>query len=313
VGVFTTVATVMAGAAWLLAISMQARADTRSAVAYTPPSARLAWVAPVPDTTTGPPAIAASRPVIVASLSPPITETASDAPALEPIGAPIRVVPASPDARGYSSVKQDRTGSLGTPATQRPAADVVSVKRAKPVATLEEMQPPPLPRARPRLASLTPSNDLVIKPEEDIRPLRTAFYDIAAQTVYLPSGERLEAHSGLGHMMDDPRYVSEKNRGATPPNTYELKLRESLFHGVQAIRLTPVGDGKMFNRDGILAHSYMLGPNGQSNGCVSFRDYPKFLRAFLRGEFDRMVVISRMDKPPTFAAARRSVRSANAQ
>ena len=37
----------------------------------------------------------------------------------------------------------------------------------------------------------------------------------------------------------------------------------------------------MFGRDGILAHSYMLGPNGQSNGCLSFRDYPKFLRAFL--------------------------------
>ena len=149
------------------------------------------------------------------------------------------------------------------------------------------------------------------KLEEDVHPFRTAIYDITAQTVYLPSGERLEAHSGLGDLMDNPRHVREKNRGATPPNTYELKLRESLFHGVQAVRLTPVGDSEMFNRDGILAHSYMLGPSGQSNGCVSFKDYPKFLRAYLRGEIDRIVVVSRLTRPPVFAA-RPAVRSANA-
>jgi hypothetical protein len=158
------------------------------------------------------------------------------------------------------------------------------------------------------LAALGPVQNLGIKAEEEAR---TAIYDITAQTVYLPSGERLEAHSGLGSLMDDPRYVHEKNRGATPPNTYALKLRESLFHGVQAVRLTPMGDGNMFNRDGILAHSYMLGPNGQSNGCVSFKDYPKFLRAYLRGEIDRIVVVSRLTRPPAFAA-RPGVRSANA-
>jgi hypothetical protein len=47
----------------------------------------------------------------------------------------------------------------------------------------------------------------------------------------------------------------------------------------------------MYGRAGILAHTYMLGPNGQSNGCVSFKDYNKFLQAFLRGEVDRMVVV----------------------
>jgi hypothetical protein len=109
--------------------------------------------------------------------------------------------------------------------------------------------------------------------------------------------------------MDNPRYVHKKNVGATPPNTYQLKLRESLFHGVQAIRLTPVNGGDMFGRDGILAHSYMLGPNGQSNGCVSFKDYAKFLRAFQRGDFDRMVVVARLSKPPAYYA-RRSIRSA---
>jgi hypothetical protein len=35
----------------------------------------------------------------------------------------------------------------------------------------------------------------------------------------------------------------------------------------------------------------MLGSNGQSNGCVSFRDYPKFLQAFLSGEVERLVVV----------------------
>lgn len=132
---------------------------------------------------------------------------------------------------------------------------------------------------------------------------RTAVYDIFAHTVYLPNGQRLEAHSGLGDKMDDPRYVNVRMRGPTPPNVYDLKLREELFHGVRAIRLTPVDEDKMFGRDGILAHTYMLGPNGQSNGCVSFRDYDKFLHAFLRGEVDRMVVVASLGpRTPRFAA-----------
>ena len=136
-------------------------------------------------------------------------------------------------------------------------------------------------------ASLDPG----LPPDSDAH---TAIYDIAARTVYLPSGKKLEAHSGLGRHLDDPRYVNTKGRGPTPPNVYNLVLRERLFHGVRAIRLKPVDDGKMFGRDGILAHSYMLGPSGQSNGCVSFRDYPAFLHAFLRGEVDRLVVVNHL-------------------
>ena len=122
----------------------------------------------------------------------------------------------------------------------------------------------------------------------------TAIYDIAARTVYLPNGHRLEAHSGLGSRLDDPRYIRTKMQGPTPPNVYNLTLRERLFHGVRAIRLVPADDGKMFGRDGILAHSYMLGPNGQSNGCVSFRNYPAFLDAFLKGEVNRLVVVEHL-------------------
>ena len=44
----------------------------------------------------------------------------------------------------------------------------------------------------------------------------TAVYDIAAHTVYMPNGERLEAHSGLGSNLDDPRSISEKNLGRDP-------------------------------------------------------------------------------------------------
>ncbi|HEY8138062.1 MAG TPA: tlde1 domain-containing protein, partial [Methylocystis sp.] len=53
----------------------------------------------------------------------------------------------------------------------------------------------------------------------------TAVYDISAHTVYLPNGQRLEAHSGLGSMLDDPRSVTQKMRGATPPTVYALTPR----------------------------------------------------------------------------------------
>jgi hypothetical protein len=76
-------------------------------------------------------------------------------------------------------------------------------------------------------------------------------------------------------------------------------MRESLFHGVRAIRLIPTDDSKMYGRAGILAHSYMLGPNGQSNGCVSFSDYPAFLEAFERGDVNRLVVVERLAEAPS--------------
>ena len=92
---------------------------------------------------------------------------------------------------------------------------------------------------------------------------QTAIYDISARTLYMPDGTRIEAHSGLGSALDDLRYVSARAVGPTPPHLYELTLRESLFHGVQAIRLNPVGEGGLYGRAGLLAHPYMLGPNGE--------------------------------------------------
>jgi len=122
----------------------------------------------------------------------------------------------------------------------------------------------------------------------------TAVYDISAHTVYMPDGTRLEAHSGLGSRLDDPRYVNERMRGATPPTLYDLKLREALFHGVEAIRLIPVDEDKVFGRSGLLAHTYMLGPNGDSNGCVSFRNYNAFLRAYLNQKIKRLAVVAHL-------------------
>ena len=131
---------------------------------------------------------------------------------------------------------------------------------------------------------------------------RTAIYSIEAKTVYLPNGEKLEAHSGLGPMRDNVRYVHKKMRGATPPHTYQLTMREELFHGVEAIRLNPVEPGKIFGRDGLLAHTYMLGPRGDSNGCVSIKDYRRFLSAFKRGEITQLVVVARLPSSTLFAA-----------
>jgi hypothetical protein len=148
--------------------------------------------------------------------------------------------------------------------------------------------------ARIRLASLAPDGGL-FRQGPDLAALGydnvTAVYDISARAVYLPDGSKLEAHSGLGNLMDDPASVSERMVGATPPNVYDLKPREQLFHGVQALRMTPVGDNGTFGRSGLLVHSYMLGPKGDSNGCVSIRDYEKFLKAFSNGDIKRLVVV----------------------
>jgi hypothetical protein len=133
----------------------------------------------------------------------------------------------------------------------------------------------------------------------DVDISRTAIYDITARTVYLPNGRRLEAHSGLGGHMDDPRHVHVKRTGPTPPNVYELKLREQLFHGARAIRLIPTDSSRMYGRAGILVHSYLLGPDGESNGCVSLKDYAAFLDAFDRGEINRLVVVERLANPPS--------------
>lgn len=124
-----------------------------------------------------------------------------------------------------------------------------------------------------------------------------ALYDIAKRVVYLPGGEKLEAHSGYGQYMDDLESMHRKDVGVTPPNVYAVSFREKPFHGVRALRMKPVGAGNMYNRDGILAHSYLLGEAGGSNGCISVRDYEKFLQAYEEGKFNQIIVLRSADEP----------------
>jgi hypothetical protein len=211
-------------------------------------------------------------------------------------------------------------GELETPGLPEPLPRVsrasIPLPRPRPAATEQQVQ---LAQSDDRtliqklagffqpqllLASATPEDGLSVAA---INPTAmgdksNAVYVISDRAVYLPSGTRLEAHSGFGVTKDDPRHVGDKNVGATPPAVYELKPREQLFHGVQALRMTPVG-GDTLGRDGLLVHSFMLGPDGDSNGCVSIRDYDRFLTAFQRGEIKRLIVV------PTSADIPRSTAS----
>ena len=164
---------------------------------------------------------------------------------------------------------------------------------------------------RVTLASLTPGGGL-FRRAPDLASLGydslTAVYDISAHAVYLPNGSSLEAHSGMGNLRDDPEHVSVPNAGATPPAVYELKPRERQFHGVQALRMIPAEGSDTSGRSGLLAHSFMLGPNGDSNGCVSIRDYDRFLKAFNDGEINRLVVVPSL-RGETLASQRPTSRS----
>lgn len=251
------------------------------------------------------PLLAPELPVEVAanmpsSMAPSVPRNAKDKVGITQAPAQFTTVAPKPDTVPLPRKRQSE-GAFGVP-----------LPRPHPV----QLAAASLPVA-PQVAAAVPTPALAEKPaapqighnespELPGRRNRTAVYDISAHTVYMPNGEKLEAHSGLGGKMDDARYVNLRMRGPTPPNIYDLTLREDLFHGVRAIRLNPIDDDKMFGRGGMLAHTYMLGPSGQSNGCVSFRDYRKFLNAYLRGQVDRLVVVASLGRdPPRVANARR--------
>jgi len=220
---------------------------------------------------------------------------------------------------------QSREEQNVQPAPSAPTVEAaIPLPRARPVlANLQSVRNDPAPASsdnrtmfekladlvpmRFSLASLTPGDGLLGE-RKDLTALgydgQTAVYDISAQAVYLPNGTKLEAHSGLGGLMDNPAYVDKRMVGATPPNVYDLKPREKLFHGVAALRMTPVGENEMHGRNGLLVHSYLLGPNGDSNGCVSIKEYDRFLAAYTNGEVKRLVVVPSLREGLT--ASRRS-------
>jgi type VI secretion system (T6SS) effector TldE1-like protein len=144
-------------------------------------------------------------------------------------------------------------------------------------------------------SSLGSSQNVALGGSVPLYDRSTAVYDISAHTVYMPDGTKLEAHSGLGDKLDDPHSANVRMRGVTPPHIYELQPREALFHGVPALRLNPIGgEDTIYGRTGLLAHTYMLGPNGDSNGCVSFRDYNAFLNAYRNQGVKRLAVVARL-------------------
>ncbi len=146
------------------------------------------------------------------------------------------------------------------------------------------------------LAYARPDNP--VKPIAPVAPMpnlgtkKVAIYDITNGVVHMPNGTKLEAHSGIGKMRDNPKYTHVKMKGPTPPGTYKLSMREKPFHGVAAIRLTSVDGKHPQNRTGLLAHTYLLRSRpGDSHGCVAFKHYDKFLAAFRRGEITHMVIV----------------------
>lgn len=236
---------------------------------------------------------------------------------------PALVAPAPPLMDSPSqTMESDSLASLEPPPIQIGVPEQEGLEAAAPSSSATSLAPPLSPRqsAPPIVpAPLPPVRPLEAAPPFNSGPAipydqSTAIYDISAHTVYLPDGTRLEAHSGLGDRLDDPRFVDERDRGATPPGVYQLTLRESLFHGVQALRLNPIGAGFTFNRVGLLAHPYMLGPNGDSNGCVSFKTYDVFLRAFESGEVKRLAVFAHWtggpQAPGVFAGLREALNRA---
>ncbi|MET1410853.1 DUF2778 domain-containing protein [Roseibium sp. HPY-6] len=220
-----------------------------------------------------------------------------------------------PGAIALESVAEDFTPQDAV------VAPVPGTKPAAPVRTASLTQDgneAPVRTAQPVLAYATPGN-----PDEDKdgafkgigklfsglkgglpgRGSGIAVYDISAATVHMPDGTKLEAHSGIGHRKDNPKYSHVRNLGPTPPNIYDLRMRERRFHGVEAIRMLPRDLAAMKGRDGMLAHSPLLRRTNGSHGCVAFKNYNKFLKAFKAGKVKKIIVVPSMDKLPKYMAA----------
>lgn len=294
---FALVTGALAAAGWLLSIATDARNERRTTMGF-PQQSRLAWLA-LPAS-----AVAATAPYVARNWpDEPETPDVTGSVAPETIALP------SSGLLGDDAPIFFGAASRHNYQFERRFSAVTN--RFEQVVRAKILPPMILPRTRPQVAALPPANGIAI-PDDDPKLLKTAIYDIAAKAVYMPSGEKLEAHSGLGQYMDDAKHFKLRMRGVTPPNTYKLTMREALFHGVEAIRMNPEDKPGMFGRAGILVHSYMLGPTGQSNGCVSVKDYPKFLAAFKRGEVNRMIVVFRLPEPPAAYARRHGLKSARA-
>lgn len=223
----------------------------------------------------------------------------SDAPALAPALPPQRAAESKP----LPAPRPSTLRLLASREVAKAKEAILAVTGEKP-SIFEKLWGKPQPKGSLLAFASADFGDVTIPSAGKASPMgnaapydrQTAVYDITARAVYLPDGTKLEAHSGLGAKLDDPRYVHVRMHGATPPHLYDLEPREALFHGVPALRLKPVGgEQAIFGRTGLLAHTYMLGPNGDSNGCVSFKDYYAFLNAYRNGGIKRLAVVARVE------------------
>ncbi|WP_246672146.1 MULTISPECIES: DUF2778 domain-containing protein [unclassified Mesorhizobium] len=221
--------------------------------------------------------------------------------AAKPQAAKAKPQQAAPEtAQGAPTVASPRSGDQGLPGVTGSKPLVADSKRSKRKAQASEMLAYAKPDTPERGGLGSAFRNLFNGPSTSNG---VAVYDISARTVYMPDGSKLEAHSGLGSMVDQPRFVNRKNVGPTPPDTYNLSIRESRFHGVEAIRLTPTSGSNKYGRNGLLAHTYMLrGGRAESNGCVVFKDYHRFLAAYKKGKIKRLVVVPRLTSSPTQVA-----------
>ena len=202
------------------------------------------------------------------------------------------------DTPTAAPLPQLRPGEAGKPVAEANKTDAPEADAPRIADKRETQKPEKLAYARPEVPEDKPGSTL----GQSLRGLfggktragnGVAVYDISAAKVYMPDGSVLEAHSGIGNMADNPRYVHVKMNGPTPPHTYNLKMRESRFHGVEAIRMLPVDGKNKYGRDGFLTHSYLLrGGREESHGCVAFADYKRFLTAFKQGKVKQLVVVS---------------------
>ncbi|MGK6312096.1 tlde1 domain-containing protein [Neorhizobium sp. DT-125] len=197
---------------------------------------------------------------------------------------------------GPLPVIRPSTATAAKPAKPNALAAIAAVAPQKPGRAGDDDKPTALAFAKPdNPMRETPAAPAPSAPNWPGIGAKVAIYDISNAVVHLPNGTRLEAHSGIGGMRDNPKFTHVKMRGPTPPGTYKLSMREKLFHGVAAIRLTPVDGRAPQGRTGLLAHSYLLRVRGDSHGCVAFAEYDRFLKAFQRGEITHMVIVPKWD------------------
>ena len=220
-------------AAWMLSSSLSANAHLRPAGVVALEAAELprphrtltetASLVGVPHSLYEAPEIAVAELAPAAALAPVRRFPISRPPAqlcarLRQSGSPNEQwgTPCRRRVRRLLRMREIARASMPAPALQAPRAVPMQVPAAPAPAPAPAPSPAPatlftsitdfLKRLTPRFAYNNPD----VHPTPDSH---TAVYDIESHTVYMPNGERLEAHSGLGSQIDDPRYVSERGEG----------------------------------------------------------------------------------------------------